>query len=378
MHLRWQTTDNGKDSELESSHLIVRIAVGIDYRPALLSSSGIGRATRELTKALARRDDLDLRLFGHSLARARVRCEIPQGVRLHRLPIPGRSLPTLRRLGLGADRLCGSPAVFHDTDYVELPIANALRIRTIHDLAFFREPSWHGADALPLRERTRAFASKADVIITPSRATANDVRRLLPEASSPIVIPFGADHVSPSQSVRRNDVVLCVGTVEPRKNHRALLAAIRSLRKKPLLVVLGRRGWECNAIEADLHAAQAEGWCEWREDADDDAVFAAMRDATMLAFPSLWEGFGFPPLEAMASGLPVLAHDCEPMRELTDGCALLCDATREGDLAAAIERLLGDTSLRDELAKQGIRRAAAFQWSDCAAGHAKVYREALQ
>lgn len=356
----------------------MRIVVGIDYRPALLSGAGIGRATRELTKALARRDDVDLRLFGHSLARSRIRCEIPRGARLCRMPIPGRSLPTLRRLGLSADRLCGSPAVFHETDYVALPIANAARVRTIHDLAFFRDASWHGLDSFSLRERTRVFANDAHVIVAPSRATADDVRRVLPAAPDPIVIPFGSDHAKPGAGSRRDDVVLCVGTIEPRKNHRSLLAAIRSLPKKPRLVVLGRRGWECDEIVADLESARREGWCDWREDADDDAVFSAMREATLLAFPSSWEGFGFPPLEAMAIGLPVLAHDCEPMRELTDGAALLCIATRQDALADALQRMLGDATLRDGLSRKGLLRAQAFRWDDCAAAHAKVYREALR
>ncbi len=356
----------------------MRIAVGIDYRPALLGRSGIARAVRELANALARRDDVDLRLFGHSLAPARVRSEAPRGARLHRLPIPGRSLPLLGTLGFSADRLCGSPAVFHETDYVALPIANAARVRTIHDLAFFRDASWHGADALALRERTLAFANEADVIVTPSRATADDVRRVLPAAPEPIVIPFGADHVKPGADARREDLVLCLGTIEPRKNHRALLAAIRSMRKRPKLVVIGRRGWECDAIVADLRAACAEGIAEWIEHADDDAVFAHMRQASVLAFPSLWEGFGFPPLEAMATGLPVVAHDCEPMRELTDGAAALCDATDATALANAIERALHDRDLRATLQRDGMLRAAKFRWDDCAAAHAKTYREAAR
>ena len=71
----------------------VRTVVGIDYRPALLSRAGIGRAVRELSRALARRDDVELHLFGHSFARARTRCDIPHNARLHRLPIPGRAVP---------------------------------------------------------------------------------------------------------------------------------------------------------------------------------------------------------------------------------------------------------------------------------------------
>ncbi len=357
----------------------VRTVVGIDYRPALLSRAGIGRAVRELSRALARRDDVELHLFGHSFARARTHCEIPHNARLHRLPIPGRALPLLKNLGLGADRLCGSPSVMHETDYVPMPLTGAHRVLTVHDLAFFRDPSWHGGDAARLQQRTIESVGQSKRLITPSRATASDLLQFVNGSSNPIVIPFGADHVSPSDESRRDDLVVCIGTIEPRKNHLALIEALRLMpAKRPQLIVIGRRGWECDAIVARLLAAQADGLLHWIEDADDDATFSWMRKASVLAYPSAWEGFGFPPLEAMAMGLPVVANDCEPMRELTDGNALLCDAHNAAALADALARALSDRQLRDRLQHDGLARASTFRWEDCAAAHAAVYREAAQ
>ena len=357
----------------------VRTVVGIDYRPALLSRAGIGRAVRELSRALARRDDVELHLFGHSFARARTRCEIPHNVRLHRLPIPGRTLPLLARVGIGADRLCGSPSVMHETDYVPMPLTKAQRVLTVHDLAFFRDPSWHGGDAARLQQRTIASVAQSKRVITPSRATASDLLRFANGSPTPIVIPFGADHVKPRDEQRRDDLIVCIGTIEPRKNHLALIKALRLMpTTRPRVVVIGRRGWECDAIERELLAAQAEGLLRWIEDADDDATFAWMREASVLAYPSAWEGFGFPPLEAMAMGLPVVANDCEPMRELTDGNALLCNAHDATALADALLRALADRELRDRLHRGGLARAAMFRWDDCASAHAAVYREAAQ
>ncbi|MGE3353200.1 MAG: glycosyltransferase family 4 protein [Planctomycetota bacterium] len=360
----------------------MRPAVALDYRPALLSRAGIGRAVRELARALGeRRDgDLALHLFGHSLAAARVPHREPVGARLHRLPIPGRALPLLRRLGLGADRLAGGAAVFHWTDYVQPPVCRARAVLTVHDLAFWRDASWHGEDAAVLRVRTERAAAAAAAVVVPSRATAGDVARWLPAAHRVEVIPFGGDHVPtaplPRPAVAARDYVVAVGTVEPRKNHRALLAALRLLpAPRPLLIVVGRRGWECAAIADELEAACAAGDAIWLEHADDAATWALLAHAQLCVYPSLWEGFGFPPLEAMALGTPVVAHAVAPLEELTDGNALLCDAAAPDALAAAIARGLGDDALRSRLAIGGRARAAAFRWRDCAAAHAALYRE---
>ncbi len=356
--------------------------VAIDYRPALLSPAGIGRSVRELARALVERGRVELHLFGHSLAAARVAGAIPAGARCHRLPIPGRSLPLLRRLGLGAEHLAGGAPVFHWTDYVQPPVARARIALTVHDLAFRRDADWHGDQAAELGQRTERAAAAARVLLVPSRATADDVRRHLPNAPLPRVAPFGSDHV-PTAALPRppdlpDDYLLTLGTIEPRKNHRALLAAMRLLPPpRPLLVVVGQIGWACTDIVAELRAAERDGIVRWFERADDARTFALLQHARLLAYPSLWEGFGFPPLEAMAFGVPVVAHDVEPLRELTDGHALLVDARSPAALADALARALGDRELRRRLQTDGRARAARFRWHDCAAQHEQAYAEAL-
>ena len=171
------------------------LPIAIDYRPALLSRAGIGRATRELARALAAIEDVELHLFGHSLARARVAVDVPATARLHRAPIAGRALPTLQRLGLGAERLAGNARVFHWTDYVQPPVGRAATVLTVHDLAFVRDARWHGADAAVLQERTRRAIAASTALACPTRTTAEDVRTFAPAAPEPRVIPWGADHV---------------------------------------------------------------------------------------------------------------------------------------------------------------------------------------
>jgi glycosyltransferase involved in cell wall biosynthesis len=358
----------------------VPLRIALDYRPALLSPAGIGRATRELARALAARDDLDVRLFGHSLAAARVAGAAPERAVLHRLPIPGRSLPLLRALGLPAERLAGRASVFHWTDYVQPPVGAVPVVLTVHDLAFVREPAWHGADSATLRQRTQAAIARAQAVVVPSQTTAADVRAFAPGLRALHVVPFGADHVAPASTAPHpfggRPYVLCLGTIEPRKNHDNLLAAFRLLRPdRPRLVVVGKVGWECDETVRALQAAEASGDVVWLPGIDDARMFPLLAHAELLAYPSLWEGFGFPPLEAMRLGVPVVAHDAPPMRELGDGALSLCDAKSPAALAAALDAALHDRALRQRLVAAGRARASTFRWSDCAAAHAAIYRE---
>ncbi|MBL8750612.1 MAG: glycosyltransferase family 4 protein [Planctomycetes bacterium] len=356
-------------------------SIALDYRPALLSDSGIARACRELARALAARDDVELHLFAHSLARARRAIDVPPRAHLHRLPIPGRSLPALRRAGIGADRLAGGARVFHWFDYVHPPVSRARVVLTVHDLAFEHDPSWHGDDAATLRERTRAAIAAAAAIVVPSRTTADDVRRFAPNAPAPSVVPFGADHVPPTgrpDPLAGRPFVLCVGTIEPRKNHRALLAAWRLLREpRPLLVVVGRIGWACEDTVAELAAAGRDGVVDWRQRSSDDELWALLHHARLVVYPSLWEGFGFPPLEAMQAGVPVLANAAAPLRELGDDAMAYCDATDPGAFAAALDRALRDEPFRRDMTARGRTRAASFTWRRCAERHAAIYHEVL-
>ncbi|MFN6196307.1 MAG: glycosyltransferase family 4 protein, partial [Planctomycetota bacterium] len=324
---------------------------------------------------LAARDDVDVRLFAPSLAPARVATTTPPGARLCRWPLPGRALPLLARLGLGADRLTGGARVVHWTDYVHPPVSTARVVLTVHDLAFVRDARWHGDDASVLRERTRAAIAAATALVVPSQATAADLRTFAPDAKPTPVIPVGADH-APIAPLPTADQVLCLGTIEPRKNHRALLQAWSLLpAPRPRLVVVGRIGWECADVVRELRAAAAAGWLDWLPTADDATVWRLLRSARALAFPSRWAGFGFPPLEAMALGVPVVAHDCAPMRELGDGVFTFADARAPDQLAAALQRALTDDGARARAATAGPARERPWRGAACAQAHAALYRE---
>jgi len=358
----------------------VPLPIALDYRPALLSRAGIGRATRELAAALARLPELDLHLFGHCFAGARIAINVPVGARLHRWPIPGRWLPRLQRLGWPAERLAGGARVFHWTDYVHPPVGAAPALLTLHDLAFLRDPSWHGPAAAGLAERTAAALRQAAAVVVPSQTTREDLRRLTDYAGPVQVVPFGADHVPTAVAAPHplggRAFVLCLGTLEPRKNHQNLLAAWQRLpAPRPLLCLVGGVGWQCTEIVAAVRAAQQRGEVRWWPALRDAAMLPLLAHASLLVYPSLWEGFGFPPLEAMRLGVPVLAHDSAALRELGDGAVALVDASDPAALADGVAGLLGDAARRQRLQAAGRARAAQFRWQACAEAHAAIYRE---
>jgi glycosyltransferase involved in cell wall biosynthesis len=355
------------------------IRVGIDYRPALLTGAGIGRSVRELSRALAASTEVELHLFGHSFGRARRSDPIPPGTHLHRLPIPGRSLPTLSRFGLEASRLCGRVSIFHWTDYIHPPVGKARTVLTVHDLAFAENPAFHGPQSDWLLSRCKVAATQASHIVCPTQATADDVATHLDfDPARTTVIPFGSDHVpsQPGPVPITEPYVLAVGTIEPRKNHRRLLAAWRSLpAPRPKLVVLGRRGWECDDIVADLERGVRDDGVIWHEGVDDATVYAYMAHARALVYPSQLEGFGFPPLEAMALGTPVLAGDTPALREVLGDAARFCDPMDEEDLATALGEMLADDA--SERRTRGRDHAAGYTWRASAEAHAALYREVL-
>lgn len=354
--------------------------VGLDYRPALLTSSGIGRAVRELSRALAEHQDVELRLFGHSWAPAR-RCELPPEAILHRWPIPGRSLPMLAGLGLDAPALCGKPTVFHWTDYIHPPVRRGAVVLTLHDLAFAEDETFHGEISSELLERTSAAAERADVIVTPTRATRQAaIERLGLDEARVRVVPFGADH-TPAELAETPPLsrpyLLSLGTIEPRKNHLRLLRAWDLLPEpRPLLVLIGRRGWQCTNIVAAIEDGTRSGNILWFEAMPDADAFGYLRHAAALVYPSLLEGFGFPPLEAMSMGTPVVAGDNPALRETLGDAARYCDPLDTRSIAQTIDEVLHNQALRGTLRERGLAQARRFSWRACADGYADAYAAA--
>lgn len=306
----------------------------------------------------------------------------PPGLRFpgQAVSIPGSRFWTLRNLTLEIRR--DPPDVLFVPSYV-IPPVHPASVVTIHDVGYLVEPSRHApVHRRQLEWTTRWNTRAADGIIAVSEATKHDLIERLQVASDRIeVIPHGVSSAFSRASDDQietfrtryglgDQTVLAVGTIQPRKNLVRLIQAFEQLavRDRDLqLVFCGASGWQGESI---LRRAQSSPFHEriihlgYLSDTDLATLYST---AAVFAFPSLYEGFGLPMLEAMACGTPVVAANRSALPEVGGGAALLVDPLDSESIADGIERLLHDDPLRAELIARGFGRAKTFSWHDSAA-----------
>jgi glycosyltransferase involved in cell wall biosynthesis len=252
-------------------------------------------------------------------------------------------------------------------------------VLTIHDLIWRAHPETHaGLLARGLSVLVPRAARRAAAIVTPSRATAADVERFLRVPAERIhVVPSGpgAEHpVATGEAELRarfglgdGPLVLCPAPRRPHKNVARLVAATAGL--GATVVVPGYASIE----QAELERAPHVRFPGWVDGPDMEGLYRA---ATLLAFPSLAEGFGLPVLEAMRRGLPVACSSTTSLPEVAGDAALTFDPLDEAAIREAVARLLGDAALRSELARRGREQAARFSWEAAAEGTWRAYEAA--
>lgn len=374
--------------------------VGIDFRPAMFSRTGFGRYVLELARALASRDDVDLSLFGDAFRSFDHEERVIAAVRgtrarLFRSRFPGRLLNLLSRFGYAADTRLGGVDVFHYTDFVFPPVKRAPIVATVHDLSFEVDESWHGPEfRASVHPRLARILARASRVIVPGVETRERLERHYGFDPSRVdVVPYGSEHLAavvPNPDLARarlsrlgideaTPFVLNVGTIEPRKNHLRLLRAFEPMmRDLPHhLLIVGGFGWRCDVVRTELARLASTRRIHVIEDASDAELRALYDQAAFAIYPSLYEGFGFPAVEAMACGVPLITSRGGSLGEVVGDGAEFCDPEREESIAAAMLRVATDESLREELIRRGSRRAAKLSWERCAAGHVASYSRAV-
>ncbi len=248
---------------------------------------------------------------------------------------------------------------------------------TIHDLAFVRHPEWFTPHGVAFFNRFLAQVMSNDAaVIVPSTATADDCVASGIDEERITTIPWGSDPTAVSDDeadrVRQRhglpeEFVLFVGTLEPRKNLAMLAAAMGMLQHSLPLVVVGPDGW------GDVEVADARLLGELSR----NDVAALMAAAALLAYPSHFEGFGLPVLEAMAQGTPVVVTEGTAPAEIAGDAGIAVDTRSARSIAGAIDALVGDVDRRREMGALGRARAAKYDWAATADATATVYESVL-
>jgi glycosyltransferase involved in cell wall biosynthesis len=286
-------------------------------------------------------------------------------------------------------------ALFHGTNF-EVPLWKMCpTVLTIHDLSALLHPETHerhlvrrARRLLPLMART------ATMILTPSESVRLEVCEHLrvptekvvavPEAARRLFHPMPPEQTVPLKKGFdiEDDFLLYVGTIEPRKNLltlvRAFIEVLRTTHLRPQLVIAGRKGWLSDDLYAYIKETDVADRILFTGYVTDDELCALYSSCRAFIYPSLYEGFGLPPLEAMACGAPVIASDIASIREVVGGAALLIDPKDVRALARSIVDLLEDDKEGQHLSSAGIRRAAEFSWERTANSTREVYEEALR
>lgn len=358
------------------------LTVAFDTGPLHGQRTGIGLAVQSMHDALSARDDVDLLEYVLSF-RARLAdgtCRLPLPAALAQRAWGRTDLPR-------ADRWLHGAAVVHGTNYV-VPPSRLPSLVSVYDCWFLRHPEAAGADVRRAGAVLRRAIERGAVVHTSSHATEAVVRDLFPGAAVRTVhlgpLPLAPPAATaPVPELDGRPFIVAIGTLERRKNLPTLVRAFGRLaadHPECRLVLAGSPGDDSAAVRAAIDglgpALAPRVMLTGR--VDDGVRGWLQHHATVLAYPSLDEGFGFPLLDAMQAGVPVVASTAGSIPEVAGDAAVLCPADDELALASALSRVLTDTELRTRLVAAGQRQWRTFSWQRCADELVDLYRLVLR
>ena len=393
----WVQENAGQDVRRKSAIKLI-----LNVESIVPPVTGIGRYTSEILGGLlARGLGEDLHCFSHFRW-----VDANRVITASSEPSPSNSLrPFLRSLPYAYDLRCIARnavfrrsakalagAVYHEPNYILKPF-DGPTIVNCHDLSHLHFPEHHPAERVRYLDRNlEKSLRKATRIVTLSDFVRREVLDTFSfDPARVVTVPVGADErfrphgveethgVMSRHDLEHGRYILSVATIEPRKNLHGLVRAFMrlpaGLRTAHPLVLCGATGWRESVLEQSLNALVREGSVRrlgYIPEADLPGLYAG---AAAFAFPSFYEGFGLPPLEAMASGTPVLASATGSILEVVGNAGLLVDPHDDVALAEGLERILTDHPLREACIGAGLERARRFTWTSCVDRTLSLYRE---
>ncbi len=371
--------------------------ITLDLSAAVHRRAGLGRYAESLARALLPLSPDELAFF-YNAERG-----IAPLAGLEQLPTrtvalgykPWRMLVWAGQLArIPFNHLVPNATFFHATEHLLPPLRDIPTVLTVHDLIFRHLPEHHKRlNRWYLNATMPLYCRRATHIIAVSEATRQDLiaAYAVPPEKITVILEAADPQFTPQPPERSaaararyglpERYLLYVGTIEPRKNLTRLLRAWEPLYlagEAPPLVIVGKRGWLAEDFYAALEASPAREGVLFTGYVADGDLPALYSGATIFVFPSLYEGFGLPPLEALACGAPVLCSNTASLPEVVGDAALTFDPTGDEAIRESLHRLLCDSDLRTELRAQGLRRAAEFSWERAAQETLTLYRALLQ
>jgi len=373
--------------------------VGLDGIPLRGIKTGVGHYTFELAQALARiapEDEFELiSPFPYPPIRDDDDESSPSNLGFTQAKVNSLSRRRWWPIGLPLYLKRAPVELFHGTNY-DVPLwTSRPSVVTIHDLSIILHPETHDQYLLgrALR-RMPTMARKAQMIITPSESVRGEVcEHLGIKPDKVVAIPHAARR-SFSQALHseivsvtsrleiEDDFLLFVGTIEPRKNLLTLVRALEEIYRttdlRPQLVIAGKEGWQTGEFFSYLKGVNIRERVRFTGHLPDNDLRAVYSLCRAFIYPSLYEGFGLPLLEAMACGAPVIASRISSLMETAGNAACFVDSQDHRGLAHNIVRVLEDSGERARLSLAGLQRAREFSWESTAAATLNTYRQVLK
>lgn len=369
--------------------------IAIDFTSALHQGAGIGRLVREQIQALAKIDTTTpYRLFASGTSEPPV-LDLPSNFTWACTRISSTNLMRLwyrLRLPVPVELLVGRIDLYHATDFVLPPTRSSTKtIVTVHDLSFERVPE----SASPrlkafLQRNVPRSVSRATHIIADSSATKADLIELYGVKPEKISVVLSGVQIQSSQfdlmtirkiyPILQKPYLLAVGTVQPRKNYARIVAALARLRQKNydlIFVIAGGKGWLEDSLYAEIEHHGLSEYVHFLGYVPDEHLPSLYSGAACVVYPSLYEGFGFPVLEGMGYGTPVITSNVSSLPEVAGDAAILVNPYDVDELADAVTRVIEDTELRAALIDRGYNQVKRFTWQASALQLKAVYDQIL-
>lgn len=366
--------------------------IGIDGRLVYYHQAGIGQYILNLTEALALGSDGD-EFFLFQSRKDRTRFVSRTNLKLRRLWTPSHH--RFERLALAVEFFPHHLDLLHSPDFIPPQGLRFPSVITIHDLAFLLYPRILTDDSARYYGQMDSAWRDANHVIVPSLSTKRDTVRLLGVPEEKITVIYEAanrvfypldraearEHVQRKYGLER-DFILFVGTIEPRKNITTLLQAYRKLldayKLDVSLVIAGGRGWLSNEVYELANELRLAEKVRFLGGVSSEELAFLYNAARVFAFPSQYEGFGLPPLEAMACRTPVIVSNNSSLPEVVGDAGLLVTPQDVDAWAASLARMLSDEKLWQECAEKGYRRSMTFSWQRAARETLEVYRHIVK